>query len=125
MLAWDYTLKIYDKIFFKALAENPIKIGQSIKKGISECKGAKIENSYLYVDRSYYESLLRSIFFSASFKKVIILSDLLYASLEDKTLLGSTLNPLYTGGLIHCFKLDKSICHFRGVGSVLSLLFYI
>ena len=28
-------------------------------------------------------------------------------------------NPLYTGGL-----LDNSICHFRGVRSILSLLFY-
>ena len=29
-------------------------------------------------------------------------------------------NPLYTGGLIHCVMLDKSVCHFRGVGSSLS-----
>ena len=28
-------------------------------------------------------------------------------------------NPLYTGGLFHL-----SICHFRGVRSILSLLFY-
>ena len=28
------------------------------------------------------------------------------------------INPLYTGGLFHCYKLDKSICHFRGVGSI-------
>ena len=33
-------------------------------------------------------------------------------------------NPLYTGGLFHCYILDKFICHFRGVESVLSLLFY-
>ena len=26
-------------------------------------------------------------------------------------------NPLYTGGLFHCYTLDESICHFRGVGS--------
>ena len=25
-------------------------------------------------------------------------------------------NPLYTGGHFHCYMLDKSICHFRGVG---------
>ena len=25
------------------------------------------------------------------------------------------LNPLYTGGLFHCFILGKSICHFRSV----------
>ena len=30
-------------------------------------------------------------------------------------------NPLYTGELFHCYMLDKSICHFRGVGSILSL----
>ena len=34
------------------------------------------------------------------------------------------LNPLYTDGLFHCYMLDKSICHFRGVWSILSLLFY-
>ena len=34
------------------------------------------------------------------------------------------INPLYTGGLFHCYMLDESICHFRGVGSVLLLLFY-
>ena len=34
-------------------------------------------------------------------------------------------NPLYTGGLFYRFMLDESICHFRGAGSVLSLLFYV
>ena len=34
------------------------------------------------------------------------------------------INPLYTGGLFHCYILEESICHLRGVGSVLSLLFY-
>ena len=29
-------------------------------------------------------------------------------------------NPLYTGRLFHCCMLDESICHFRGVGSILS-----
>ena len=31
------------------------------------------------------------------------------------------INPLYTCGLFHCYMLDKSICHFRRVGSILSL----
>ena len=39
-------------------------------------------------------------------------------------LLISTLNPLYIGGLFHGFMLSKYICHFRGIGSILSLLFY-
>ena len=34
------------------------------------------------------------------------------------------LNPLYTGRLFYCYMLDKSICHVRGVVSILSLLFY-
>ena len=34
------------------------------------------------------------------------------------------LNPWYTGGLFHCYILDESICPFRGVGSILLLLFY-
>ena len=33
-------------------------------------------------------------------------------------------NPLYTGRLFHCYILDESNCHFRGVGSILLLLFY-
>ena len=33
-------------------------------------------------------------------------------------------NPLYTGRLLHCYMLDESICRFRGVMSILSLLFY-
>ena len=33
-------------------------------------------------------------------------------------------NPLYTGRLFRCYMLDKSICHFRGVRSISSLLFY-
>ena len=33
------------------------------------------------------------------------------------------IDPLYTGRLFHSFSLDESICHFRGVGSILSLLF--
>ena len=33
-------------------------------------------------------------------------------------------NPLYTGGLFHCYMLDESICHIRDVGSILSLLYY-
>ena len=34
----------------------------------------------------------------------------------------SVLNQVYTGRLFHCLML--SICHLRGVGSILSLLFY-
>ena len=30
-------------------------------------------------------------------------------------------SPLYTGGLFHCYMLDESISHFRGVGSNMSL----
>ena len=32
-------------------------------------------------------------------------------------------NPLYTGRLFDCQMLDESICHFRGVRSILSLEF--
>ena len=32
-------------------------------------------------------------------------------------------NPLYTDRLFHCYVLDKSVCNFRGVGSILSLYF--
>ena len=34
------------------------------------------------------------------------------------------LNQLYTGELIHYCILDESICHFRDVESIVSLLFY-
>ena len=34
------------------------------------------------------------------------------------------INPLYTDRLFRCCMLDKSICHFRGVWSTLSLFFY-
>ena len=37
---------------------------------------------------------------------------------------GNYFNPLYTDGLFHCFMLDESICHFRGVGSILALLLH-
>ena len=33
------------------------------------------------------------------------------------------INPSYTGGLSHCYMLDKFIYHFRDVGSILLLLF--
>ena len=33
-------------------------------------------------------------------------------------------NPLYTDRLLHCYMLDESICHFKGVGSILSFLLY-
>ena len=32
---------------------------------------------------------------------------------------------MYTGGHFQCYLLHKSICHFRGVGSISSLLLYI
>ena len=32
-------------------------------------------------------------------------------------------NLLYTSGLLHCYMLDESFCHFKGVGSILSFLF--
>ena len=34
------------------------------------------------------------------------------------------ISPLYTGGFFHCFMLDESICHFRSIRSILSLLFH-
>ena len=34
------------------------------------------------------------------------------------------LNLLYTGGICHCYMLDESIFHFRGVGSILSLFYF-
>ena len=33
-------------------------------------------------------------------------------------------NPLYTGGVFQYYMLDESVSHFRGVRSILSLLFY-
>ena len=33
--------------------------------------------------------------------------------------------PLHTGGLFHCYMLDESICPFKGVGSILSVLSYV
>ena len=35
-----------------------------------------------------------------------------------------TFNQFYTGGLFHCYMLDESICHFRGVGFFLWHLFF-
>ena len=35
------------------------------------------------------------------------------------------INPLYTGGLFHCYMVDESNRHFMGVWSILSVLFYI
>ena len=49
-------------------------------------------------------------------------------SLVDKSFSGrhsvQARNPLYTGGLFHSYLLDESICHFRGVRSILSVLLY-
>ena len=33
-------------------------------------------------------------------------------------------NPLYTGGLFHCYILDEPVCYVRGVRSILVLSFY-
>ena len=38
--------------------------------------------------------------------------------------LRALLNPLYTGRLFHCYKLDESSSRFGGVRSILLLLFY-
>ena len=35
-----------------------------------------------------------------------------------------SINPLHTGELFNCYLLDEFICHSRGVGSILLLLFY-
>ena len=35
-----------------------------------------------------------------------------------------SLNLFYTGRLYQCYMLEESVCDFRGVGSILSLLFY-
>ena len=44
--------------------------------------------------------------------------------LKSEDMSSNKINPLYTGRVFHCCMLDESICHFRGVGSVLLLLFY-
>ena len=44
--------------------------------------------------------------------------------LKLKYLPSHLVNPLSTGELFHYYMLDKSICHFKGVWSTLSLLFY-
>ena len=48
-----------------------------------------------------------------------------YIKLEFVRTGQSVVNPLYTNGLFHCYMLDESICHFRGVGSILSLLVFL
>ena len=51
---------------------------------------------------------------------------LVYQALEENyvKIVGSSINPWYTGRLFHCYILDESICHLRDVRSILSLLFY-
>ena len=46
------------------------------------------------------------------------------ANIRVSEMLKFYINPLYTGGLFHCYMLDKSICHFKGGRSILLLLFY-
>ena len=43
----------------------------------------------------------------------------------DNTVYVGYINPLYTGGLFHRYMLDESICHFRGVGSILSMFLFL
>ena len=38
------------------------------------------------------------------------------ANIRVREMLKFYINPLYTGGLFHCYMLDKSICHFKGAG---------
>ena len=46
-------------------------------------------------------------------------------SLQLKLFLHSRyFNTMFTGRLFHCYRLNESICQFKGIGSVLSLLFY-
>ena len=35
-----------------------------------------------------------------------------------------SLNPLHTGRLFLCYVLEETFCHFRGGGSIVSLLFF-
>ena len=53
-----------------------------------------------------------------------IAEDHVHTDITSTTTYTFIFNPLYTGGLYHCYILDKSICHFRGVRSVLSFSFY-
>ena len=45
-----------------------------------------------------------------------------YSDIESEST-STLISPLYTDGLFHCYMLDESICHFRGVGTVVLLLF--
>ena len=47
----------------------------------------------------------------------------LFTQVSGSGPLGPLVNPLYSGGLFHCYMLDKSICHFRGVRSILLIIF--
>ena len=49
----------------------------------------------------------------------VALPTVVYSTPRKKIL---SFNPLYTGRLFHCYMLN--ICHFRGIRSILSLLFY-
>ena len=43
---------------------------------------------------------------------------------SSPTMFGCWFSSLYTNRLFHCYMLDESICYFKGIGSILSLLFY-
>ena len=45
-------------------------------------------------------------------------------SMSENAEKSMSINPMYTGGFFHCYMLDESFRHFKGVGSVLSLLFF-
>ena len=44
-------------------------------------------------------------------------------SISENAEKSMSINPMYTGGFFHCYIMDESICHFMGVGSILSVLF--
>ena len=65
-----------------------------------------------------------------TFQPPMIFYSFIFFSLEEEKMyrfyckLSSDLNLLYTGRLFYCYMLEESICHFRGVESIFSLLFY-
>ena len=46
------------------------------------------------------------------------------AKINTDCSVGPCINLLFTGRLFHNYTLDESVCCFRGVESILSLLFY-
>ena len=60
---------------------------------------------------------------SMRFTFFILMCSLLPEDLPSESTFNSV-NPLCAGRLVRCYILDESICHFRSIGSILSLLFY-